>query len=332
MADDRNNMGRDRDLVLAPGEFAFVLDTTKGLVNTIVGPNKVSMSNTDQPVVWDRMRRRIVRTEVDSAIQTNSIAPEGFYIALYNPAVDDKFPREQSSAASVPLKVGHRVNIPGPAHFPLWPGQMADVIKGHHLRSNQYLLAQVYNDQEATENWKKAVVKPQTPTGDAKTPGDTKGTEGGTPPTTGSTPEPTSPAAVIEPHSFTPGQLIVIKGTDVAFFIPPTGIKVVPEEGTQNYVREAVTLERLEYCILLDEDGNKRFVKGPDVVFPEPTEQFIVKDGSRKFKAIELNETTGLYIKVIADYEENGHQYKAGDELFIPARNRRSISNAKNTA
>jgi major vault protein len=39
------------------------------------------------------------------------------------------------------------------------------------------------------------------------------------------------------------------------------------------YVREAVTLERLEYCILLDEDGNKRFVQGPAVVFPEPTER-----------------------------------------------------------
>ena len=30
---------------------------------------------------------------------------------------------------------------------------------------------------------------------------------------------------------------------------------------------EAVTLERLEYCILLDEDGNKRYIRGPAVVF-----------------------------------------------------------------
>jgi major vault protein len=35
------------------------------------------------------------------------------------------------------------------------------VIRGHHLRSNQYLLAQVYNDTEATANWKDAVVKPR---------------------------------------------------------------------------------------------------------------------------------------------------------------------------
>lgn len=56
-------------------------------------------------------------------------------------------------------------------------------------------------------------------------------------------------------------------------------------------MRNAVTLERLEYCILLDEDGNKRFIEGPDVVFPEPTERFVEKNGFRKFKAIELNES-----------------------------------------
>lgn len=296
-----NNMGRDRDLVLAPGEFAFVLDTTKGLVNTVVGSHKISMSNTDQTVRWDKNARRIVRCEPEAAIQTDTIAPEGFYIALYNPA-DEKdgafmTPREGSSSVSIALKVGHRVNIPGPAHFPLWPGQMASVIQGHHLRSNQYLLAQVYNDAEATANWSKAVLKSAAPTGGDKT---------------------TATAPLVQPQSFTPGQLIIIKGTDVAFFIPPTGIKVVPETPKgKNFVREAVTLERLEYCILLDEDGNKRFVKGPDVVFPEPTEQFIVKDDKRKFLAIELNATTGLYVKVIAEYEDESGVHKIGDELFI---------------
>lgn len=276
-------MGRDRDLVLAPGEYAYVLDTTKGLVNTIVGPNKVSMSNTDQPVVWDTKARRFMRCEADKSIQIDSIAPEGFYIALYNPA--EKHPTPGTSSIAVPMQVGNRTNIPGPVNFSLWPGQMAKVILGHHLHSNQYLLAQVYNDVEATKNWKEAVVKPVI--------------EGVAP----------------TPRDFTPGQLLIIKGTEVAFFIPPTGIKVVPEN--DKYIRDAVTLERLEYCILLDEDGNKRFVQGPDVVFPEPTEQFVIKDGSRKFRAIELNETTGIYVKVIADYEEKGNKYESGDELFI---------------
>jgi major vault protein len=281
------NEGRDRDMVLAPGEYAYVLDTTKGLVNTVVGPNKISMSNTDQPVVWDTKTKRFKRVDAESAIQLNSIAPEGFYIALYNPA--EKPPQSGTISTSVPLQVGHRVNLPGPVDRALWPGQMAEVIRGHHLRSNQYVLAQVYNDVAASTNWPTAVVKPAI----------------------SGTPEP----QITAPKQFTPGQLLIIKGTEVAFFIPPTGVKVVDDNG--NFVREAVTLERLEYCILLDENGNKRFVQGPDVVFPEPTETFVTKDNQRKFRAIELNETSGLYIKVIADYKEEGREYKAGDELFI---------------
>jgi len=114
--------------------------------------------------------------------------------------------------------------------------------------------------------------------------------------------------------------LIVIKGTHVSFYIPPTGIEVVPErgiDGSVDYVREAVTLERLEYCILLDESGEKRYVEGPAVVFPEPTEEFVEKSGNRKFPAIELNEQMGLYIKVIADYVDGEDEHGTGEELFM---------------
>lgn len=295
-----DQMSRDnRDLVLAPGEFAFVLDTTKGKVTVNVGPYKTSMADTDRLVVFDKAARRFVRVEtLDKAIQRNSIAPEGFYLALYNPAPDGTkdHPDSGKSTDSIDLAVGHRVNIHGPADFALWPGQMYEVYRGHHLRSNQYLLAQVYNDVEATANWQHAVVKPA-------------GAE--------------TPQTQAE-RTFTPGELMIIKGTDVAFFMPPTGVKVVGEKsnGAKVYVRDAVTLERLEYCILLDEDGNKRFVQGPAVVFPEPTENFVTKDEDgvkvRKFRAIELNPTTGIYVKVIAPYTEGDNtERKAGDELFI---------------
>lgn len=299
--------GRSRDLVLAPGEFAFVLDTTKGLVNVIVGPNKTSMSDTDKPVVWDSEERRFRQCNTEEAPQAYPNAPEGFYLVLENP-VDGKeeHPREGASSVMAGLKMGRRVNIPGPTHFPLWPGQTAKVIEGHHLRSNQYLVVRVYNDEEARANWKQAVVKPQAQV--SKTVG-VAGAE------TVETAEATTP-----PPDFTMGQLMVIKGTEVAFFIPPTGVEVLPEihDDEETYVREAVTLERLEYCILLDEDGNKRYVQGPDVVFPEPTETFVMKDRDRKFRAIELNENSGIYVKVIADYAElDGTARKTGDELFI---------------
>lgn len=117
---------------------------------------------------------------------------------------------------------------------------------------------------------------------------------------------------------------MIIKGTEVSFYIPPTGIevKLIDNNPKNGYVRDAVTLERLEYCILKDENGNKRYVHGPEVVFPTPTEVFI-KDGSGnvKRKAIELSDVSGVYVKVIVDYkDENGEKHKTGDELFITGR------------
>lgn len=88
------------------------------------------------------------------------------------------------------------------------------------------------------------------------------------------------------------GQLILIRGNKVSFYIPPTGVEVVKDGG--NYVRQAETLERLEYCLLVDQNGKKRYVRGADVVFPKPTESFKLNDdGDRKNKAYELNEKTG---------------------------------------
>jgi major vault protein len=68
---------------------------------------------------------------------------------------------------------------------------------------------------------------------------------------------------------------------------------------------------------LLDQNGDKRYVKGPDVVFPKPTETFIESAGKKIFRAIELNDNMGIYIKVIAEYEEDKKKYEAGEELFI---------------
>ena len=39
------------------------------------------------------------------------------------------------------------------------PQQEAKVIEGHHLRSNQYLLGRVYDEEAAKANWQKAVLK-----------------------------------------------------------------------------------------------------------------------------------------------------------------------------
>ncbi len=282
------------DLVLAPGEYAYYQDTTKGTLLTCVGPSKTSMSNTDQLVRYDPRTRKFNKVPyVDDAIVPFPNAQEGQYIILSNPieGAGDEHPVVAVGQAAVSLKMGRKVNIPGPAYFPLWPGQDAVVIPGHHLHSNQYLLVRVYNEEEAKANWSKAVVK-SVSGGDADEP--------------------------IAPPNLTMGQLMVVKGTEVSFYIPPTGIEVVPEEDG-DYIRDAVTLERLEYCILLSESGEKRYIPGPAVVFPEPTEGFISDENndSRKFRAIELSPISGIHIKVIADYTENGVNHHVGDELFI---------------
>ena len=289
--------GRERDLVLAPNEYAFILDETKGNVIAYIGPHKTSLANTDRPVIFDASSKKFKRCNLEEAITQYPFAEEGWYIVLENPAKggDEEHPR--SGPNSLPKLIsGCKVNIPGPVTFPLWPGQVAHVIQGHHLRSNQYLVVRVYNEEAARENWAKAVIKPQ------------KG---------GSTDTVETAKLDTEAPDLTIGKHLVIKGTDVSFYIPPTGIEVV-RDSNGKYVCEAVTLERLEYCILLDEDGNKRFIQGPAVVFPKPTEIFVEKNGYRKFKAIELNEITGLYLKVIAPYkEEDGTERKLGEELFI---------------
>ena len=200
---------------------------------------------------------------------------------------------------SAEQEIGRAIIVPGPATFALWPGQSAEVVGGHHLRSNQYLLVRVYNEDEARKNWSQAVVKPAAQDADAAG----------------------APVGAAPPPDLTVGKQLIIRGTEVSFYIPPTGIEVVREAGDA-YVREALTLERLEYAILVDENGKKRYEVGPRVVFPLPTERFVEArdDGgrpSKKFRAVELNEIQGLHIKVIADYAEHGVSHRAGDELFI---------------
>ncbi|MFZ5950928.1 MAG: hypothetical protein ACOYXC_09500 [Candidatus Rifleibacteriota bacterium] len=286
------NSNRERDLVLSPNEYCFISDQTKGHIVVYVGPYKTSLANTDQPVVFNDHNKRFERVTLEQAISIFATAPEGWYLVMKNPAKDSVQPPHFGSNSLPELKIGHKVNMPGPVNFALWPGQMVRIIQGHYLHLNQYLIVRVYDEDAARENWKKAVVKPQSGNVDESA----KLGEG--------------------VPDLTMGKQLIIKGTEVSFYIPPTGVEVV-RDADGNYLRTAVTLERLEYCILLDEDGNKRFIQGPAVVFPSPTETFVRKNNTYKFKAIELNEISGLYIKVIAPYTEKGVEHKVGEELFI---------------
>ena len=283
-------IGGQSQLVLAQNQHALIQDTTKGIVQVYAGPHSGAVSQNERPVIYDRNKDTYVGTSLQDAVKQNPLVGEGEYLILENPNLNsDGKPVAPGKGGNAPaeLRIGSKINITGPITFPLWPGQFADVIPGHHLRSNQYLVVRVYNADEASKNSTDSLKK----------------------------------KASGEAGAFTPGQLLVIKGTESSFFIPPTGFEVLKEN--ESYVREALTLERLEYCILLDEDGNKRFEKGPQVVFPEATEHFVTKDNdtgksTRKLKAIELNDQMGVYVKVTADYiDDKDAKHTAGEELFI---------------
>ena len=280
-----------KDLVLSINEYAYVLDKTKGNVSCWVGPVKTSLSTSDELVRFNERTKQFEGSSYDKAVSLFTTAPENWYVILKNPAENDKHPAP-GTANSLPdnVNIGKKINIRGPVSFALYPGQMAKVIRGHALRTNQYLLARVYEADAANHNQGEVI--------DAK----------------GNKVENTVTNCVN-------GQILVIKGTEISFYIPPTGIEVIPIENNpqKGYVREAVTLERLEYCILKDENGNKRYVHGPEVVFPKPTETFVTSPkGGVVFKAIELSKISGIYVKVIAEYTDDKKKvHPVGEEMFI---------------
>lgn len=284
------NENVQKDLVLSINEYAYVEDETKGHVVCWVGPSKTSLSQSDKLVRFDTEYKRFIPCSYKDAINLFTTIPENWYAILKNPAEDNRHPKPGTSN-TLPdvMNVGQKINVRGPASFALYPSQMAKVVRGHALRSNQYLLARVYEADAANAN--RGVMY------------DAQGQE-----------VETDKSALVN------GQILVIKGTEVSFYIPPTGIEVIPVNNNDDngYIRNAVTLERLEYCILKDEDGNKRYVHGPAVVFPLPTETFVTSPkGGYIFRAIELSKITGIYVKVIAEYEENGINHPIGEELFI---------------
>lgn len=302
---------QSRDLTLAPDTYLYLQNIGKGGILTVFrGPCVVSQTGQDQPVRYDPNNRKF--EPVDRLEQAVRIAPranEGDYVVLDCPAEDGGFPTENTQAAR-PLRVGTKIVIPGPWSSALWPGQSASVIEGHRLRTNQYLIAIIYNADAAEKNWDKLIVKPAEETTEGKK---------------------TVKRGLAKPESFAVGTRIRITGSDVSFFMPCTGLEVVKDPKNGQYVREAVTLEQLEYACLIGESGKKRYPRGPAVVFPNPDEIFDEdKQGRRKFRPIELNTINGIHLKVTADFEDDDleqaagadgkrpkRRYHEGEELFV---------------
>lgn len=264
---------RERDILVAPNEYAYVQDLTKGDISLYVGPTKISLSNTERLVEYYEGRFVTVRGEEGNiGVKPCVMAASSQYIILENPPKDANAKPAKGANYSIELLIGKKIVIPGPATFPLWPGQKAVVIDGHELREDQYLVVRVYDYVEGDDS----------PIGTQK----------------------------------------IVKGSEVSFYIPKTGLEVVPED-EDSYVRSAVTLRDGEYCILLAPNGKRKYFRGPAVVFPEPMEEFLLKDGRRSFTAYHLKKNSGIHIRVVKDFTSTGEDhipagtYSAGQELFL---------------
>lgn len=308
MHDQDERTARSNELILNPGEYAFLQDAAKGSVQTHCGPLSVAQTGQLRPIKF--IDGSFIETNLSGAVVQFATACRGKYIILENPTEEDqglKHPAVGNISSAVPeLKHGEKIVVPGPCKFALWPEQIATCVDGHHLRSDQFLVVQVYDANAAVVNWNQTIVTTDDESDDAVV---------------------SKSAADLD---LTLGQLFVIR--DVSFYIPPTGIEVVPDE-EGNYVRDALTLEMSEYAILIDQNGNKRYEQGPQIVFPTPTEEFFAdSDGNVKFKPIELTTTQGLHIKVNCDYKDyewpEGYAtdgvlrtapraFNEGDEIFI---------------
>lgn len=309
-----------REILLAPQQYAFMQKEGSGSLTVHVGPGAIAATQQDVPIVYDQKGRKYSKRSLDQAVQECPRAGEGEYVILENPSEDGSFPPTSSNSNAKKLKIGLREVVPGPWCEPLWPGQSATVLEGHRLRTNQYLIAVVYNEQQAEVNWDKTIIKKQTEKVAVGESGEGEGSV-----------QKLEERGLTRPESFAVGTRIIIKGTEVSFYIPPTGVEVARDTNTGEYVREAVTLEQLEYCCLIDESGKKEYPTGPAVVFPRATQQFDMDSRSRrKWKAIELNTINGIHLKVSAtfngpditkaadsDGKRADRQYKEGEELFV---------------
>jgi len=314
------------DLVLTNGTYALMRDNTKGVVSTVVGPLVHSRSGSETPVVWDAADRTYKTVDFERVTQRFVTARRNQYVVLSNPAQADKnaHPNTGNKQMAVDLSVGEVEIIPGPCAFALWPGQSAEVVDGHALRSNEYLIIEVVDEEAAKKNWAKATFKKTTAKAPTTQPQLAAGVDGNIDPDAApvEAQQPASIASADVPDDLAVGQRYLIKGDEVRFYMPCTGVQVVRDEDTKSYVRAALTLEILEYAILIDENGEKTFPRGPSVVFPSPTQTFVeAKDKSgeavRAYRPVELNEIQGLHLKALREHTFLGKKYSEGEEFFL---------------
>ena len=206
-----------RKIPVTERQFLWVQDDDKGEVTLHVGPTMVSPTAADRVVVDDGEGG--FREDLSGRPQQMVELSDSQYAVLFNPLVEsDGGPNGKFRAGrneSRPLRNGTRAMIPGPCSFYLRPSQRVDVRDAHELASNQYLVVKVYGEVDTTAPYFQVTARSATITrATAESP---------------IAPGSTSPDGEAGDVVLKRGQLIVIRGLDTQFFIPPTGVDIVPD-------------------------------------------------------------------------------------------------------
>jgi hypothetical protein len=196
--------------------FLWSLNETSGEILTHVGPTEFTPSAND----------RIVRSNERGGFEMASmearpfvVARDGEYVVLSNPISNEDSTNNGSWIAGGnkerELVSGTKRIIPGPASFPLWPGQSAEVRPAHKLGANQYLLVEVVGEVDDRAPYFALVIE----SAGLSSAVIDQGGEAETGPLS------TLPRG---DGSLRLGQRIVIQGRHTQLFIPPSGIEIVP--------------------------------------------------------------------------------------------------------
>ncbi len=209
-----------RKIPVTERQFLWVQDDDKGEVILHVGPTMVSPTAADRVVIDDGDGG--FREDDSGRPQRMVELSDAQYAVLYNPLieVDDgpngKFRPGRNESRD--LRNGTRNMIPGPCSFYLRPGQRVEIRDAHELASNQYLVVKVYGEVDRSAPYFVITAKSAKIT--TATAEDVDG---------GSSTSVSGADDDVASTVLTRGQLIVIRGLDTQFYIPPTGVDVVPD-------------------------------------------------------------------------------------------------------
>lgn len=210
-----------RKIPVTERQFLWVQDDDKGEVTLHVGPTMVSPTAADRVVVDDGQGG--FSEDLTGKPQQMVELGDNQYAVLSNPLLEaDAGPNgrfKNGRNESRPLRNGTRSMIPGPCSFYLRPGQRVEVRDAHELASNQYLVVKVYGEVEKDAPYFEVTARSAAI---VHATAENVSGEGGKGTRVGDLPVPAA-------SELRRGQLIVIRGLDTQFYIPPTGVDIVPD-------------------------------------------------------------------------------------------------------